>query len=223
MRKIGLAALTALILSTGFGVSAPATGEQTYDLLFRNGTLDSIDREASLVYQRTVKNVLKPDAEERDTGDVALSFRDGNAPMAQLEFRRDNKHRSLGVFPASVGNPMIMYFYETVVRDMAEAAGGSPFYIRNRVKDSLIQPSEIEDGEAVFDGKTVKTQTIRLFPFAEDPNKDRMKGFGDLVLTVTMSEDVPGWYLRLVAETESDGAKAVYRSELDFQRLEVSE
>ena len=111
---------------------------------------------------------------------------------------------------------MIMYFYETVVRDMAEAAGGSPFYIRNRVKDALIQTSDVVVGEAMLDGKTVTTETIRLYPFKDDPNAAQMQGFGDLELRVTMSEAVPGWYMSLVAEAAGG---EVYRSELTFDRL----
>lgn len=198
-------------------IAAPLDGEETYDMLFRNGTLDQIDRDAELVYRRDVSNTLKPDMATRDTGDIALSFREGDAPLALLEFRQDGKHRSLGTFPASVGNPMIMYFYETVVRDMAEAAGGSPFYIRNRVKDALIAASDVQVGEAMIAGKTVATKTIVMTPFADDPNKERMKGFGDLELRVTMSDAVPGWYMSFVAEA-SEGA--VYRSELAFDRLD---
>ena len=208
------------VLTAGMVMASPLAGDKTYDMLFRNGTLDGVDRGAELVYARTVTNTLKPEAADRDTGDVALSFREGEATMALLEFRQNGKYRRLGAFPASVGNPMIMYFYETVVRDMAEAAGGSPFYIRNRVKDSLIQPSDIVKGEAVVGGRTVETRTIRIYPFAEDPNRDRMKGFGDLELRVTMSEDVPGWYMSLVAEASGG---SVYRSELVFDRVDGPE
>ncbi|MFK7880722.1 hypothetical protein [Roseobacter sp.] len=219
MIKLPVIGLVAALYA-GAVVASPIDGEQTYDMLFRNGTLDQIDRGAELVYRRAVTNTLKPDMASRDTGDIALSFREGEAPVALLEFRQDGKHRSLGTFPASVGNPMIMYFYETVVRDMAEAAGGSPFYIRNRVKDALIQSSDIQEGEAVIAGKTVPTQTIVMYPFAEDPNRDRMQGFGDLELRVTMSEAVPGWYMSFVAEA-SQGE--VYRSELAFDRLDETQ
>ncbi len=209
------------LMAASVALASPLDGEATYDLLFRDGTLDQIDRDKALVYQRNVTNTLKPEAAERDTGQIALSFRQNQQEMAQLEFRREEKHRSLGTFPASVGNPMIMYFYETVVRDMAEAAGGSPYYIRNRVKEALVQPSEVEDGEAVVDGKTVATRTIRLYPFADDPNHDRMQGFGTLELSVTMSDAVPGWYISLIAEAADAGAP-VYRSELRFDRLEAA-
>jgi hypothetical protein len=207
-----------LLVMAATSVMANGAG-QHYDLLFREGTLDAIDRSAALVYRRDVTNALRPDAAERDTGQIALSFGDAGKDMAQLQFRRDDKKRGLGRFPASVGNPMIMYFYESVIRDMAESAGGSSFYIRNRVKDALLRPTDIETGEAEFGGKTVPTQTVRLYPFLDDPNKDRMQGFGDLVLSVTMSEAVPGWYLSLVAEADGE-TEPVYRSELVFDRLE---
>lgn len=204
--------------------AGPVNGQQAYDLLFRNGTLDDVRQGGDLVYHREVINALNPLATERDTGDIVLSFEPGDTPMAHLQFRQGDRHRSLGVFPASVGNPMIMVFYESVVRDMADSAGGSPFYIRNRVKESLIQPSEVEQGEAVIDGRTVQTQTIRLHPFADDPNSERMRGFGNLELRVTMSDAVPGWYLNLVAEAPGPENQApVYRSEMRFDRVEQSQ
>ncbi|WP_170335220.1 hypothetical protein [Ruegeria arenilitoris] len=218
---------TLIIVLAVFGLSfnpafaASADGEKAYDLLFQEGVLDSIARDKELVYQRMVTNGLKPETAARDTGDIALSFTDDGSEMAHLEFRQDDKHRAMGVFPASVGNPMIMVFYESTIRDMAETAGGSPFYIRNRVKDALVQPAEVVAGQAVFDGKTVPVQIIRMRPFENDPNKDRMQGFGDLVLSVTVSEQVPGWYLRLVAETDPEnGSDVIYRSEMQFEGVQ---
>jgi hypothetical protein len=81
----------------------------------------------------------------------------------------------------------------------------------------LIQPSDVEVGEAQFDGRVIKTQTIRLYPFEGDKNQDRMKGFGDLELRVTMSDEVPGWYLSFVAEAAGGD---IFRSELLFDHLE---
>ena len=219
MRKL-LAAAALLTCLAPVAMAETVHGEKTYDLLFRNGTLDSVSRDAALTYRRDVTNALKPEAADRDTGAIALTFDEsGQAPVALLEFRQDGKHRGLGKFPASVGNPMIMYFYESVVRDMAESAGGSPFYIRNRVKEALIQPSEVIEGQAQLDGETVPTRTIRLKPFADDPNREQMMGFGDLELAVTMSEEVPGWYLSLSAEAPgSEGP--VYASTITFDALE---
>ena len=84
IRILGAALLAALL--GGVAVAAPLAGDKTYDLLFRGGTLDEIDRDAALVYHREVTNTLKPDAAERDTGDIALSFREGEMTMALLQF-----------------------------------------------------------------------------------------------------------------------------------------
>lgn len=223
MMKHAALALGLALMVPGPGLATSVTGEATYDLLFRDGTLDPVSRDHMLVYQREVTNTLNPDAAARDSGEIGLRIEQAeDMEMVRLEFRRDGKHRGMGSFPASVGNPMIMVFYESVVRDMAETAGGSPFYIRNRVKDALVQPSEVEPGTAMVNGAQVATQTIRMRPFEGDPNVERMRGFGTLELSVTMSEAVPGWYLSLVAEAEApDGADVIYRSSLRFDAEEA--
>lgn len=212
--------LAAFVLGLAGPLCAGALdGKQTYDLLFRQGTLDQVALGDTLRYARTVTNTLKPEAAERDSGDIVLTLEQDKVPMVALELQQDVKHRSLGAFPASVGNPMIMYFYESVVRDMAEAAGGSPFYIRNRVKDALIQPTEVIEGTAEVNGAVVPTQTVVLHPFKDDPNGPRMMGFDKLELTVVMSDAVPGWYQSLSANVPGEGDVPVYHSEIGFEAL----
>lgn len=212
LRILGTGIVAALLWTAP--VVAEMSGTETYNLLFKNGTLDDVAKDAALQYDRTVSNALKPEAGLRDTGQVTLRFQEkGSALLASLTFQQGDKHRNLGSFPASVGNPMIMYFVETVARDMGEAAGGSLFYIRNRIKDSLVTPSDPVAGEADYQGRTVPTTTVTLRPFEGDPNAKAMKGFGELEMTVTMSEEVPGWYHTLSARAP------VYTSTLTFDTL----
>ncbi len=221
--------LTFLIAATILAVAPMAlifaAETKAYDLLFRTGTLDAIDRDTELIYRRTVHDALDPQAAARRTGEIALTIGPGAPAMARLDFRQDGRHRPLGRFPASVGNPMIMYFYESVIRDMAASAGGSPFYIRNRVKEILTRPGAVETAQMPYDGDTITVRTVRLRPFARDPNRDRMRGFGDLELRVSMSEAVPGWYLSLVAESADPAGQGapVYRSELRFDRVQAAQ
>jgi hypothetical protein len=225
IKRAALAWGLALGIMASPGLATSTEGPATYDLLFRDGTLDRVDRDRVLVYDRDVTNTLKPDAAARDSGAIALRIaQDTDMEMAELEFRQDGRHRAMGSFPASVGNPMIMVFYESVVRDMAESAGGSAFYIRNRVKEALVQPAEVEAGTARVDGEEIATRTIRLHPFEGDPNADRMMGFGALELSVTMSDAVPGWYVSLVAEAPApDGSGPVYRSSMTYEGTEPVE
>lgn len=199
--------------------AAVIEGNALYDHLFKTGTLDHVGAGTQLVYTRQVSNSVLPEAATRDTGQVVLTLEAGETPMAALQFQQDGKHRNLGTFPASIGNPMIMYFAETVARDMAETAGGSPFYIRNRLKEALVSAAEVSEGTAMVDGKEVPVSTITMVPFANDPNRARMQGFADLTLTVTVSKDVPGWYLAMAADAQHDGQG--YRSETRFMALEA--
>lgn len=200
----------ALALGLICGGMAAAEPVPVYDLLFREGTLDTLDRGGALTYRRTVANARDTESAVHATGDIILGFTtEDGVEMAELDFRQDERHRLMGRFPASVGNPMIMVFYEQVVRDMAATAGGSPFYIRNRIKEAMTRPTEVVPGTAEVAGREVATQTVALRPFEGDPNQARMMGFGDLELTVVMSDEVPGWYHAFVAATP-DGA---YRAE----------
>ena len=52
--------------------------------------------------------------------------------------RATDKPQPVGTFPAGVANPLLLYFLETTVRATAEATGGSPYYIRNRIREALV-------------------------------------------------------------------------------------
>lgn len=210
--------------------SAPVFAAETvpaHELIFKPGTIDRIGPEAELIYDRETRNARLPDAADRDTGRVVLSFdppgQDGIV-SANLDFRKEDADRSLGSFPASIGNPIIMYFYEVTARDMSETAGGSPFYIRNRMKEALLDEVEIVRDTIRRDGREIDVQRVTLRPFADDPNRDRMQGFGALEMTVTMSDDIPGWYLSMVSEAVPEsGGDPVYRSALRFDRLDTGD
>lgn len=203
--------LTALALASPTG--AVAEDAATYDLIFKTGTLDDVEPDRRLVYRRDVTIAADKEYAARNTGVVHLSLE--AEEMARLRFEQSEKDRIVGSFPASVGNPIILYFVETVLRDVAKQAGGSPFYIRNRIKDSLLDVEPIRDVSAAYDGAELPAQAITLHPFRDDPNQAKMRGFGDLTLTFTMSGEAPGWYLSLVAEAgAADGAPPVYRNAL---------
>jgi len=178
-----------------FGTAAHSA--ETYDLIFKQGTLSDLSQETNLVYDKAVSIQNNPEDAALNSGQIRLSFIEDD--VAALKFEKGQKYRALGKFPASVGNPIIMYFVETVVRDVAANAGGSPFYIRNRIKESLVKFAEIRSEKQSFGSQEVPVQQITLRPFLGDKNIGKMQGYGELEMTFTMSEDVPGWYYSLVA------------------------
>lgn len=122
-------------------------------------------------------------------------------PVLQLEQKTDARNRTIGPFPISGGDPMVTFFLENTARDMAKLTGGSPFYIRNRIKDAVFR-----GGEVARDGETT---TVTLKPFAEDPNAQRMRGFETLEMRFVMGADPRQPIREFVAETTAPVAPPV--------------
>ena len=127
-------------------------------------------------------------------------------PILQLVQKTDTRTRQIGPFPVSGGDPVLTFFLEQTTRDMARLTGGSPFYIRNRIKDALFQGGRIDrSGE----GAVASFQ-----PFAQDPNAARMGGFQTLTLTFVLGD--PHQPIReLRAQTE--GAQPGYVNRMALQ------
>jgi len=102
--------------------------------------------------------------------------------------------RRLPPFEGVPGNPLLMLFLENTLRAVAQATGGSPFYLRNRMKAALRDGLTEAEGP---DGITVLTAS----PFADDPNAAKMGPFGALSLRFELSDSLPGGFrlLRAVA------------------------
>ncbi|MDF3855880.1 hypothetical protein ACDP63_12700 [Paracoccus sp. P2] len=101
-------------------------------------------------------------------------------PALELTEQTARITRRIGPFPVSGGDPALIFFLETTARDMAALTGGSPFYIRNRLKDALFRGGEVRrEGGA----------TVAVFaPFAQDENRGRMAGFDTLELRFTLGD-----------------------------------
>lgn len=192
-----------LAVLAGLGGAAMAAAEPGYELLFREGVLDGIAEGSELAYSVARAGRSAPErAGEAPLADPPQALVLALGPGDEVELAvADGEHREqAGRFPASVGNPLIMYFLETVLRDMANQAGGSPFYIRNRIKEAMLAEAEVRPVTLTLaGGETVAGQELVLHPFAKDAARDRMAGFADLAISAQVSDAVPGWYYTLKA------------------------
>lgn len=106
--------------------------------------------------------------------------------------------RVLGRYPANLGDPVLLYFLETVTRNMSELARGNPDYIRNRIKDALRSGSTVTEAD---DGGHL----VILTPFASDPNAARMAGFDQLTLQIDVGPDPHAPIRKMSAEAGTNG------------------
>lgn len=109
-----------------------------------------------------------------------------------------NPPRVVSEFDAEGANPVLLFFLENIVRSASAATGGSPYYIRNRIRDSLI--------EAVAEPAADGTVDVTLHPFAKDEHRRELGVFADLRIILKYRTPDPGRLLLLDATTgEVDG------------------
>jgi hypothetical protein len=107
----------------------------------------------------------------------------------------EGDERPVASFSTGTANPVLLYFLETTAQAMAEATGGSPFYIRNRMREAV--------GSADL-GPVGDPREVVLHPFEADRNRGRMGAFADLTLSLRFDADEPGRLLELSADTAGD-------------------
>ncbi|MDO5612761.1 MAG: hypothetical protein Q4G14_05890 [Paracoccus sp. (in: a-proteobacteria)] len=184
--------LLAVVLACGCG--AAHAGEAGDTVFAERGPWALGDRVLS--WQMTVDG---PQAEGfQPVSDGALDVAQITDPsdgqlVLQLTVQDGGRDRRIGPFPVSAGDPVLTWFLEQTARDMSNLTGGSPFYIRNRIKDALLRGGSLtrdgDGGVAVFQ------------PFAHDPNAARMHGFQTLTFEV---EDGPDPIRRMSAVTKAE-------------------
>lgn len=199
----------ALALMLGLTALAPraADAAEAGDAVFaERGPWDLGDRvlEWALTVEGPAAEGFRPVPEGRIALSQGIDPSD-QQPVLQLTQKAGPVDRRIGPFPISSGDPVLTFFLEQTTRDMAALTGGSPFYIRNRMKEALFRGGEVTTTDG---GITASFQ-----PFIADKNAERMHGFQTLTLTFVMAApDEPIRELR--AETD---AAAGYRNELVLQ------
>lgn len=200
MRRI-LAVLALVALPIGAGAD---TGT---DLVFAPNQLAGLAAGERLVYAhaRGGEAALRP--VEGGTWELAIEEGDG-ARAAILSIRAGTRARELEPFPGdeTAGNPVLIAFLETVTRRVAEATGGSPFYIRNRIRDALRAGGTVRPADGA--------REIAYSPFRDDPNARALGAFRELEIAFSVAETAPGRFRRLSAATP--GAEPAYRETLDL-------
>lgn len=207
--KLDFRALSAA-LCIGIGaMSFPANAGPGGDVVFADGVLDSAVEGDVFSYDHSSAGPEDRDFRGIKEGSVDVKMTIGSDGLREVEItmNADGKKRVLDAFPASAGNPLLMVFMESSLRSMAGITGGSPFYIRNRMREALRVGGVVSDISFDVAGKSVAAQEVVFLPFANDPNAERMGVFAKLALRFVVSDEVPGYFIIMSAKTdEGEGA-----------------
>jgi len=178
----------------------PASAGALSDLLMAPQLFETAPAGSVVAYaeDRAVPEVEGMTVTDLPKGEIRLEVvAAGDGREMRLVREVEGTATPVGTFPTGGANPLLLYFLETTVRVMAEATGGSPYYIRNRIREALAA----SDLGATVEG----AREVTLTPFASDPNRERMEGFGDLALRLRFDPEAPARILELSADTAGGG------------------
>lgn len=191
-----LAVLIIGLLGAGPGQSDPIT-----DSLFAEGVFLTVPAGQEVHYSHVRSGPDAPKFRPVVGGSIVVTRRTEGATNLSLTLAGDGPLRELTDFSVEGGNPVLLVFLESVSRSMASLTGGSPFYIRNRIKDALRSGGTRTEVSELYAGGTVAAEAVTLHPFEDDPNRDRMGDFAGLTVRFVISPTVPGRFLSLSADT----------------------
>lgn len=206
---------------TLLAMTTTAHADEALDRIFATGQLKTVEIGQTLTYNYSR---LSPNPETRHSiqdGEIVLRIdppgqRD-KAPVIVATIEDGNQKRTLHPFPGDAGNPLVMMFLESVAGSMAKVAGGSPFYIRNRIKDAFRQGTNLIPLDIDLDGESVQAFQAVYEPFLNDPNSERMGVFKELSLAFVLSDDIDGKIVSLRANAGNDASGYRESMELDLQ------
>lgn len=211
----------AAILAVVATVDASALAGEAQDKIFRVGLLGGVEVGQTLIFarERAGADAASPPI---DDGEIKVAvIEEAGQRIAQMELRAPGQAPSGTRLPADGGHPVLLVFLETTARTMAEATGGSPFYIRNRMRESLGADVPLDPVEVTLAGKTISAQAATFRPFENDPNREKMGQFADLALILTLSDAVPGGFVRFEAAGAGPDGEAGFSEAIDFDRLDA--
>jgi len=207
-RRVAGAAALALTLVGAFGPAAQAapTPEQ---LVFEQPFLAAFEPGASISYRfsRVAADVnLAPSFEDVVTLNVVKpdDARDGDK-AAVVRLFSGPKARSFGPMPATY-NPVVLVLLEQDVVEMQKVLGGSPYYIRARIRDALTSAEKVDEVKVDYKGQSIDAWSIKVSPFVKDPNRAKLKDFADRTYEITFSDKVPGGLYAIHTVTPKAGA-----------------
>jgi hypothetical protein len=209
-------------------LSCPAlAGPDSSSLLFEAPALVGVPTGTTLIYR--LERTTEPGAGAHGTGSsllpststVELSMHPDTAMdgrEAKIEIVTGERRQAAGPFPSRVGNPVLLVILERDVAEMSRTLHGSPYYLRNRIREALGQTTLAEPARFTFEGREIEGWRVVVSPFAQDRNRDKLREYAAKRYEFTLSDTVPGrlYGIRMVTPG-ADGAPLV-EDRLTFER-----
>ncbi len=213
--RSGMLTVTALAMCL---VSAPAAfADAALDRIFDSEQMKTVDTGQRISFTHTRLGIdpqKMPPLDDRVI-DVAVREDTSNGRQINVSLTEGERSRDLDAFSGDSGNPVLMIFLESVTKSVANASGGSPFYIKNRITDAFRRGTELAETEVEIGDETINAARSSYSPFALEQNKARLGAFANFEISFVTSKDVPGRIVELIAVADPEDEEG-YREQIIF-------
>ncbi len=195
------------------------------EILFGSASFDDVKAGTTLSYTHKRSADEKIPVRAISDGHIVVNRIDNEdgADKTIVTLKQGEGKRQLEHLPADRGNPIFVVFLESSVSSVTFATKGSPFYIRNRIKDAFASGGEVSSGTVEVDGEEIDATHIDYRPFKGDRNAERMgAAFENLLVRFTLSDDVPGHFVEMTTVAKIDET-VFFIEEVRFDATEQKE
>ena len=202
MTHAALALLLAFGATQAFAQAASdaaAPPSQAEQWLFMRSQLADIHEPRTLVYDYAERIGDAPATSDRASL-VLKGAANGHCCTTHVDFLSGPLALALPDLDDPQGNPMVMYFLESEVRQLEQATHGQSAHFRRRIRQTLADDAKTSDTTVRWNGKDVPAQVVRVAPFVDDPYRQRFEREAATAYEFVLSDAVPGGIVRLSAE-----------------------
>ena len=197
-----------MLLLPGLGMAAPVS--EAEQVMFLDDHLANVTRSETLEYRIVSSGTLDAPYTSRAAVAVRLA-KDAKAKTATSDCFDGPHQVNLPPAEDAHGNPVVLCFLEAAVRDMKRRTGGAQAFFRRRIRMALAEAAQVQSVQFEFDGRQVSGTQIRVRPYRNDPMRERLKNFDEVLFVLTFSSQIPGSVYQIRSEVagRDGGAPAI--------------
>lgn len=172
----------------------PSEFSRAEKLVFTESHLGNLKPPSGLRYSY-VRTATAKDASFED--DALIDITASAQSCCTVQGRFLSGGRQLAQLPDIVdakSNPVILYFLENDIREMAKETkrrdGGG--YFRNRIRKAMVDEAQVKDTSIDFQGRKLPAQEVSVTPYVNDPARARYERFAGKRYVFVLAKGVPG-------------------------------
>lgn len=196
-RSAGATLLAFAALMAGVSTPVRAQGISLPEkILFQSKHFGNIKKPMQIKYTYHEEEKGPDTLNDHVSVDVIKRYADGTASVA-AHFLSGAQEISIAPIDHAEGNPVILGFLERDIAEMKRLTGGATGYFRKRIRLALAAPDvPVKKISVSYAGKQIAANEITIYPYRDDPLKDRLGQYLDKGYAFITSDAVPGTLYR---------------------------